>query len=239
MLSVKDLHVQVEGKTLLKGVSLFISPGEKVALLGPNGAGKTTLLLTLLGHPRYEIKKGEIIFKGKNITHLPINERAKMGMAIAFQQPPHIRGVKLRELLHIAADGLSEKRLESLAQKVNMREFLEREVNFGFSGGEKKRSEILQLMSMNPDLIMLDEPDSGVDIENIEIIGKALQDFLKGKSALVITHHGHILDYIEVNKAYVLYDGKIACCGEPEKILTQVKEKGYAACARCEEAKKV
>jgi Fe-S cluster assembly ATP-binding protein len=239
MLSVKDLNVQVEGKILLRGVSLSISPGEKVALLGPNGAGKTTLLLALLGHPRYKIKKGEIIFKGKNITHFPINERAKMGMAIAFQQPPHIRGVKLRELLHIAADGLSERKIESLAQKVNMREFLEREVNFGFSGGEKKRSEILQLMSMNPDLIMLDEPDSGVDIENIEIIGKALQDFLKGKSALVITHHGHILDYIEVNKAYVLYDGKIACCGEPEKILTQIKEKGYAACAQCEEAKKV
>jgi Fe-S cluster assembly ATP-binding protein len=162
-----------------------------------------------------------------------------MGMAIAFQQPPHIRGVKLRELLHIAADGFSERKIKALASEVNMEEFLDREVNFGFSGGEKKRSEILQLMSMNSDLIMLDEPDSGVDIENIEIIGEALQNFLKEKSALVITHHGHILDYIKVNRAYVLYNGRIACCGKPEKIMAQIKEKGYAACAKCEEVKKV
>jgi Fe-S cluster assembly ATP-binding protein len=238
MLSVKNLTVEVDGKRLLNQVTLRLALGEKVALFGPNGAGKTTFLMTLLGHPRYRVISGKITFKGQDVTKLPINKRAKLGLAIAFQQPPRIRGVKLNELISLASQGLKKKEIKELARKVNMEKFLDREVNFGFSGGELKRSEIFQLMAMQPSLLLLDEPDSGVDVENIELVGEALNELIKGKSALVITHHGHILDYVKADKAYVLYEGRIACCGKPEKIIQEIKEKGYSGCVKCQELEK-
>ncbi len=239
MLAVINLSVEVDGKKLLNQVNLRLVEGEKVALFGPNGAGKTTFLMTLLGHPRYKVTSGKIVFKGKDITKLPINKRAQLGLAMAFQHPPHIRGVKLNELIDLASQGFKEAEIKELARQVNMGNFLDREVNFGFSGGEMKRSEIFQLMVMQPSLLLLDEPDSGVDVENIELVGEALNKLVKGKSALIITHHGHILDYVKADKAYVLYDGRVACCGQPEKILQEIKEKGYSGCVKCQELEEV
>ncbi|MCX7831552.1 MAG: Fe-S cluster assembly ATPase SufC [Actinobacteria bacterium] len=233
ILEVRNLSVQVEGRKILKNVSFEIAEGETVCLFGPNGAGKSTLLYTLIGYPGYQIVSGEIIFKGKVINDLPVNERANMGFGIAFQHPPKLIGVKLKDLLNLAKNGTSEEEIEELAKRLKMTEFLDRDVNFGFSGGEMKRAEILQLASLKPDLLLLDEPDSGVDVENVELLGKEIQKLLEGRSGLIITHIGYILNFIKADRAIVLYDGKIACQGDPFKILKDIKDKGYKACLEC------
>ncbi|MEM0022701.1 MAG: ATP-binding cassette domain-containing protein, partial [Archaeoglobaceae archaeon] len=160
MLRVVNLSVEVNGKRILKNVNLYIKKGETFALFGPNGSGKSTLLNAIIGNPAYKIVGGRIIFKKVDVTNLPTNERVKLGMGMAFQSPPKINGVKLIDILRYCAklSGNQEK-IEELAKKMRMNEHLERAVNFGFSGGEVKRSEILQLMLMNPDFEMLDEPD--------------------------------------------------------------------------------
>lgn len=142
-------------------------------------------------------------------------------------------------MIGLAGQSLKAKEIKELARQVNMEKFLDREVNFGFSNGEMKRSEIFQLMAMKPSLLLLDEPDSRVDVENIKLVGEALNKLIKGKSALIITHHGHILDYLKADKAYVLYKERIACCGKPEKILEEINEKGYSGCVKCRELKEV
>lgn len=233
ILEIKNLTVEVEGKRILKSVNLSVGEGETVCLFGPNGAGKSTLLYTLIGYPGYKIIDGEIFFKGKLINDLPVNERVKLGLGIAFQHPPKLTGVKLRDLLNIALNGTSEEEMLQTAERLKMLDFLDRDVNYGFSGGEMKRAEILQLAVLKPDLLLLDEPDSGVDVENVELLGREIQKILSGRSGLIITHIGYILNFIRADRAVVLYDGKIACEGNPYQVLKDIKDKGYKACLEC------
>lgn len=233
LLEVKNLSVAVEGKTILNNVSFKVEEGETVCLFGPNGAGKSTLLYTLIGYPNYEIVSGEILFKGKVINNLPVNERVKLGIGIAFQHPPKLIGVKLKDLLELAKNGVDEQELSELIDRLKMREFIDRDVNYGFSGGEMKRAEILQLAALKPEFLLLDEPDSGVDVENVELLGREIQRLLEKSSGLIITHIGYILNFIKADRAIVLYNGKIACEGDPYKILKDIKDKGYKACLEC------
>jgi Fe-S cluster assembly ATP-binding protein len=242
MLEIKDLTVEVEGKEIIRDLNLNIEQGEVHVLFGPNGCGKTTLLLTILGFPNYKVKKGGITFKGVDITDLPTNERVKLGMGVSFQHPPEIRGVKLGDMVNIA-QGRKEERIDEdvieLAKRLNISvEFLNRDVNLGFSGGEVKRSEILQLLAQSPDFIMFDEPDSGVDVENIELIGEIISELLdrnkipsKRESAgLIITHSGFIMRYLKADRAHVMLDGRIACSGRPDEITKNIMAEGFERC---------
>lgn len=233
LLEIKNLSVEVEGKKILKNINLNVADKEVVCLFGPNGAGKSTLLYTLIGYPGYKIVEGEILFKGKVINDMPVNERVKLGLGIAFQHPPKLIGVKLKDLLSLIARNSENNELEDLSRRLKMTDFLDRDVNFGFSGGEMKRAEILQLASLKPDLLLLDEPDSGVDVENVELLGKEINNLLKDRSGLIITHIGYILNFIRADRAVVLYNGQIACQGDPFKILKDIKDKGYKACLEC------
>jgi len=233
LLEIKNLTVEVEGKKILKNINLTVSDKEVVCLFGPNGAGKSTLLYTLIGYPGYKIVEGEILFKGSVINDMPVNERVKLGLGIAFQHPPKLIGVKLKDLLDLIAKNPDSNELKDLAKRLKMTEFLRRDVNFGFSGGEMKRAEILQMAALKPDLLLLDEPDSGVDVENVELLGKEINSLLKDRSGLIITHIGYILNFIRADRAVVLYNGQIACQGDPFKILKDIKDKGYKACLEC------
>jgi len=236
MLKIKDLVVEVDGKEILKGVNLEIGEGEVHAIFGPNGSGKSTLLAAIMGLPPYKIKKGKVVFKGKMINKLPIWERAKLGIGLAFQNPPEIN-LKMKKLLEkIGKDGLQE-----YVKKLKMEDYIERDINRGFSGGERKRAEILQMAAQKPDLLLLDEPESGVDMENIYIISKVINELLeknkrireRKKSAIIITHTGYILDFINAGLAHVMIDGKIICSGPPKEVLKNIKENGYENCEKC------
>ncbi|RLF12724.1 MAG: Fe-S cluster assembly ATPase SufC [Thermoprotei archaeon] len=242
MLEIVDLHVEVEGKRVLRGVNLHIEPGEVHILLGPNGSGKTTLINAIIGSPKVKVVEGKIIFKGRDITDAPMDERVKMGLGVAFQHPPKIRGVKLRDLLQkIASKFNRDVDVEKLASVVKMEEYLSRDVNVGFSGGELKRSEVLQLLVQSPDLALLDEPDSGVDVENLTVIANAINELCelnlkpsrRRKSAIMVTHLGYILNYVKADRAHVILNGRIACSGNPNEILKQIMEHGFERCVQC------
>ena len=243
MLTIKDLHVEIEGCEILHGITLTIEQGETHVLMGPNGSGKSTLLMTLMGFDSYVVTKGSIHFKGIDITNLPVNERAKLGLGLMFQRPPTISGLKLGKLLTTIAgnEDITEETIEKSAQHMQMDDFMERDLNKGFSGGEIKRSEILQMMIQRPSLLMLDEPESGVDIENMHLMGESIAvilqknlSFLKrSTSGLIITHTGYILDYLDADQGHVMINGEFKCHGNPREILKLVKEKGYHECLRC------
>ena len=173
MLRIEGLQVRLGDREILKGVDLEIHEGEVHILFGPNGSGKTSLLMTLMGYPQYRVTAGKIMFKGIDITHMPVHERARLGMGMSYQRPPTIHGLKTRDMISICA-GNGEQDVEALASQVNMADFLNRDLNAGFSGGEIKRSELLQLMAQNPDLLLFDEPESGVDMGNIALIGNTI-----------------------------------------------------------------
>jgi len=242
MLEIKDLTVEVEGKEIIRDFNLCIERGEVHVLFGPNGCGKTTLLMTILGIPAYKVKKGNITFNGVDITDFPTNERVKLGMGMSFQHPPEIRGVKLGDMVNIALgrkEELIDESVVELAKKLNISvDFLNRDVNLGFSGGEVKRSEILQLLAQAPGFIMFDEPDSGVDVENIELIGAVMSELLdrnklpseRERSGLIITHSGFVMHYIKADRAHVMLNGRIACSGMPDEITTRIMEEGFEKC---------
>jgi Fe-S cluster assembly ATP-binding protein len=240
MLDIKDLHVKVGDKEVLHDINLHIGEGETHVLLGPNGSGKTTLLMTLMGYSNYTITEGKILFRGEDVTTMKAHERAQRGIGMLFQRPPTISGLKLGKLLS-AISRTKKEDIPALAASLHMDKFLERDINKGFSGGEIKRSEVLQLMIQNPDFIMLDEPESGVDIENISLIGKAIGSLLekdkhvnkRQKSGLVITHTGYILDHLETDRGHVMCDGQIKCHGNPREILQDIKAHGYKECLEC------
>src|SRR5512136_967860 len=240
MLHIEDLHVKVGDKEVLHDINLHIEEGETHVLLGPNGSGKTTLLMTIMGFTSYSITEGKIIFKGEDVTRMKSHERAQRGIGMLFQRPPTISGLKLGKML-TAISKNKEEDIAKLASSVHMDKFLERDINKGFSGGEIKRSEVLQLMIQNPDFVMLDEPESGVDLENISLIGNAIGSLLekekhlikRKKSGLVITHTGFILDYIDADKGHVMCDGEIKCHGNPREILKDIKPRGYMECLEC------
>jgi Fe-S cluster assembly ATP-binding protein len=242
MLEIKGLSVAVEGKEILKDINLKIGTGESHALFGPNGSGKTTLLMAIMGFPRYQVTKGKIIFKDKDITRLGVDERARLGIGISFQRPPVVRGVKTRDMVSASLRGRGdEKTIAQLAERTDLTDFLDRDINYGFSGGEIKRAELMQLLAQKPELTLLDEPESGVDLVNIALIGKLINELLEKDCpirtrkcmGLIITHTGHILEYINVRTGYVMLNGSIVCQGDPHEILSSVKEKGYEECARC------
>ena len=238
MLQVEDLWVEVQGREILKGINLRIGPGETHCLFGKNGSGKTTLLVTLMGFSGYKVKHGRILFKGEDITHLPINERAKLGLGMSFQRPPTLMGVKLKNLLALYSKEVDAG--SELALAYNFEDFLGRQVNLGFSGGEIKKSELLQLLAQSPDLSLLDEPESGVDIENLDVICQMIRKLLqkevrknRQKSGLIITHTGLILNYVNADRGHVMLNGQIYCQGNPRDIFERIKNYGYEECAKC------
>ncbi|MDI9614922.1 Fe-S cluster assembly ATPase SufC [Methanothermobacter sp.] len=246
LLEITDLAVEVSGKQVLRDIDLYIDRGETHVLLGPNGSGKSTLFMTILGFPKYKVTDGQILFKGKDITDMSTTERVRMGIGVSFQNPPSIRGVRLMDLLKVES-GLSTDdeltpELRELAARMKFDEsFLERDVNLGFSGGEVKRSEILQLLAQRPDFIMFDEPDSGVDIENVELLAEEINVLLdkdkkpgmRQKAGLLITHLGYILNFVNADTAHVLMDGRIACSGNPQEIIEDIRKDGFKGCVEC------
>ena len=243
MLQIRDLGVAVDGNQILHDVNLSIGPGETHALFGPNGGGKTTLLMAIMGFPRYRITKGRIVFKGEDITGASPDERARMGIGMSFQRPPVVRGVKTREMVTACLESRGREdgaTVEELANRLNMSELMDREINYGFSGGEIKRSELLQLLAQAPDLVLLDEPESGVDLVNMSLIGQMINELLqkdmhreRTRSALIITHTGHILDYVRAVTGYVLINGTIPCERAAVEVLDSIKENGYQGCVKC------
>ncbi len=241
LLSILDLHVRIGGRDVLRGVNLAIASDETHVLLGPNGSGKTTLLNTILGMPGYEVDQGSIEFKGVDLLTLEIDERARLGIGIAFQRPPSVRGVKLQQIMELASGGRAgEGRLSAIAEELELGQILERDVNMGFSGGEAKRSEMGQLLAQQPDLALFDEPESGVDLDNIAVVGGAIQHLLKGplandprRAGLIITHTGHILKYVNADVGHVLYEGRIACSGNPLDLIADIGRQGYEKCVEC------
>jgi len=250
MLHIEDLRVSIAGREVLRGINLHIKEGETFILFGPNGSGKTSLLMTLMGFSGYEVTGGRIMLRGQDITHMPMFERARLGIGMSFQRPPTIHGLKTRHLVQLCARGRTIDP-EALAARVNFTDFLERDINAGFSGGEIKRSELLQLIAQKPGLVLFDEPESGVDLENMQLIGKVVRRLLDGEvetpngacnkplkckvrtSGLIITHTGYILDYINADRGQVLYQGQLCCEGRPRDILEHIRTHGYQECLKC------
>ena len=237
LLNVKDLYVDVEDKEILHGVDLSIGEGETHVLMGPNGTGKSTLGYALMGNPRYTVKSGEIWFKGKNITAEPVNERAKDGIFLSFQNPLEIPGVTLSSFIRNALEQKTGKRIKLWDFKKDLEKtmailqmdpsYAERDLNVGFSGGEKKKAEILQMLMLEPKLAILDETDSGLDIDALRIVAEGVNKLKTPEtSTIVITHYQRLLDYIKPDIVHVLYKGRIVKTAGPELAL-ELEEKGY------------
>lgn len=233
MLKIKNLSVKIGGKEIIKTVDLSIKKGQIMVLFGPNGSGKSTLIKSIMGFEGCAVCSGSIIFKDKEINNFAIEDRERLGLGIMYQHPPKIRGVKLQQIAKFLCD--DDRKIEELSHRLSLNEHLNRDVNIGFSGGELKRSELFQVLLQNPDLLLLDEPESGVDLENISIMGKVLNDYLQkeNKSALIITHTGYILDYIKAELGCVMIDGKLWCAGVPKEIFDNIKKVGYEKCKEC------
>jgi len=243
MIKLENLSVEVDGKEILNGINLGIKKGETHVLFGPNGSGKTTLLMAIMGFEAYKINEGKIYFNGEDITNLPVYERANKGIGIMFQRPPTISGLNMVDLLNLCK-GNKDIAIEKLAEELNMENFLNRDVNAGFSGGEIKRSEILQLLVQNPKLSLVDEPESGVDLENISLVGNAINKLLqkdmhksRTNAGLIITHTGHILDYVHADIGHLMLKGEIKCKGNPYDMLDVIRKYGYEKCMDCMECK--
>ena len=246
VLEIKDLHVTREGKEILKGVNLKTGPGEVHAIMGPNGSGKSTLAYTLLGHPKYKVTQGDILIDGKSILGLKADERAKKGLFLGFQYPTEVSGVGFSHFLRTAYNSLSkalegddrevfitvrefQKYLKENLKKVGLKEeFLSRYLNEGFSGGEKKRAEVLQMAVLKPKISILDEPDSGLDIDAIQSVAKAISQ-VSGKEAttIIITHYARILKYLDkLDFVHVFADGKVIKTGDAT-LADKLEAEGY------------
>jgi len=236
-LEIKNLHVEFNGKEILKGLNLKLESGSVHALMGPNGSGKTTLAHVLMGDPRYSVTKGKILINGKDILKLSVSERAKLGLFLSFQSPVEIEGLKFSTFLRQAYNSLNRKKLsllefqELLEKKAGelgiSKELLSRYLNKGFSGGEKKKAEILQLLVLNPKIAILDETDSGLDIDSLRIIAQGIRKFMSlEKTILIITHYKRILEYVKPDKVSIIINGKIIRSGSGE-LVNELEEKGY------------
>jgi Fe-S cluster assembly ATP-binding protein len=237
-LEIRDLHVRIEEREILKGVDLDISRGEIHALMGPNGSGKSTLASTLLGHPTYEITQGTITFKGEDITEAEPHDRAKAGLFLAFQYPVSIPGVSVANFLRMAINAKQEEPIQvkefrnQLQHAIELldvdRTFTSRHLNDGFSGGEKKRAEILQMAMLQPDVAILDETDSGLDIDALRTVAEGVQRLHdeQGLGALIITHYQRILHYVKPEFVHILMDGRIVLEGGVE-LVERLEREGY------------
>ncbi len=241
ILEIRDLHVSVEDQEILSGVDLTVNAGEVHAIMGPNGSGKSTLASTLAGRPEYEVTGGQVLYCGKDLLALEPEERAREGVFLAFQYPMELPGVRAWQFLKAAADAVRVHRGEEefsardfdrmLRQKIELveidPELVRRSVNEGFSGGEKKRNEILQMAILEPTLALLDETDSGLDIDALRIVSDGVNSLRNPENATVlVTHYQRLLNYITPDKVHVLLDGRIVRSGGPELAL-ELEEKGY------------
>ncbi len=237
-LEIKNLHVEIEGKKILKGINLTISSPEVHAIMGPNGSGKSTLANVIMGHPRYEVTKGEILFNDKSILDLEPDERAKLGLFLSFQYPMEVEGLPFNTFLQEANKSLHPKTEQTLmefkklikekSKELGLKEDLpQRDLNVGFSGGEKKRAEILQMLTLKSKMAILDETDSGLDIDSLKFVSDAVNSVRGGEfGALVITHYVRILNHLKPDFVHVLVDGKIVASGD-KKLADELDEKGY------------
>ncbi len=243
MLEVKGLKAQINDQSILKGIDLSLAAGEVQVIMGPNGSGKSTLANVLMGHPKYVISGGEIKWERQVINDLAPEERAALGMFMSFQYPREIMGVPLNQFLYLAYNEIAkardpqcvslsvfdfEKKLQTIAARLNIKpEFLSRSLNYGFSGGEKKKMEMLQLYVLEPKLAILDETDSGLDVDALKVIGEAANDWRNDKrSILLITHYNRILRYLKPDKIHIMVDGQIIKSGNAD-LAEEIEEKGY------------
>ena len=237
MLKIENLRVEIDGQEIVKGLDLEVDKGEIHAIMGPNGSGKSTLANVLMGHPRYEVTGGSITFQGEDVLEMEPDERAKLGMFLAFQYPSEVPGVSVANFLRTAVNSVREEELSPMEMfrliqdkmKVMQMDpkFAERYLNEGFSGGEKKRNEILQMLMLEPKLAIMDETDSGLDIDALQVVSKGVNE-LRGPefSAVIITHYQRILRYIEPDHVHVMLDGRLVTSGGKE-LAEELEDKGY------------
>jgi len=232
MISLKNLNVYVSGKQILKNINFDFEKGKIYALMGPNGSGKSTLANILMGHPSYEIKSGKIFLGSEEITDLPVEKRAQKGIFLSFQQPLSLSGVNVFQLLRLALSGKKDllvlkKEIETLAKKLKIKkELIERSLNDGASGGEKKKMEVLQAAVLEPKFLIFDEVDTGVDVDALKTIVSFIADFKKGRTILVITHYNRILRYLRPDKVLVMIDGEIKKVGD-HQLAEEIEKEGY------------
>jgi Fe-S cluster assembly ATP-binding protein len=237
MLRIENLHVEVDGNEIVKGLDLEVGRGELHAIMGPNGSGKSTLANVLMGHPRYDVTEGSVTFEGEDVLELEPDERAKMGMFLAFQYPSEVPGVSVANFLRTAVNSVRDEELSPMEMYKLLQEkmsvmrmdpkFAERYLNEGFSGGEKKRNEILQMLMLEPRLAIMDETDSGLDIDALQVVARGVNE-MRGPdfSAVVITHYQRILRYIEPDRVHVMLDGRLVTSGGKD-LAEELEEKGY------------
>ncbi|MGB3634358.1 MAG: Fe-S cluster assembly ATPase SufC [Rubrobacteraceae bacterium] len=237
MLKIENLRVEIDGSEIIKGLDLEVEKGEIHAIMGPNGSGKSTLSNVLMGHPRYDVTGGSITFMDEDIFELEADERAKLGMFLAFQYPSEVPGVSVANFLRTAVNSVREEELSPMdmyrliQEKMKIMQmdpkFAERYLNEGFSGGEKKRNEILQMLMLDPKLAIMDETDSGLDIDALQVVAKGVSELRSPEfSAVIITHYQRILRYIEPDRVHVMLDGRLVTSGEKE-LADTLEERGY------------
>jgi Fe-S cluster assembly ATP-binding protein len=237
MLKIENLHIEIDGNEIVKGLDLEVGKGEIHAIMGPNGSGKSTLANVLMGHPRYEVTEGSVTFEGEDVLELEPDERAKMGMFLAFQYPSEVPGVSVANFLRTAVNSVREEELSPmemyrlLQEKMHIMRmdptFAERYLNEGFSGGEKKRNEILQMLMLDPRLAIMDETDSGLDIDALQVVARGVNELRQPEfSAVIITHYQRILRYIEPDRVHVMLDGRLVTSGDRE-LADELEDRGY------------
>lgn len=239
LLNIENVYASIDGKSILNGMNLDVNKGEIHVIMGPNGAGKSTLANVLMGHPKYTLDKGNIVFEGESITNLKVDERAKKGLFLSFQNPEEVNGVTVENFIRAAVTSQSEKAPKVLAfnkeikkkmEELKMnKELSKRYLNVGFSGGEKKKNEILQLLTLNPKLAILDETDSGLDVDAMKIVSSGVNLYANSNNAvIIITHNKRILENIDVDYVHVLKAGKIVKTG-PKSLADEIEINGYDA----------
>lgn len=239
LLEIRDLHVEVDGKEILKGLNLTLEKGKVHVLMGPNGAGKSTLVNTIMGHPHYKVTGGTILFEGEEITNTRTDERARKGIFLSFQNPEEITGITVENFLRTARSAVTGKPLKVFAFKKELEQrmdelkmdksYASRYLNVGFSGGEKKKDEILQMLMLNPKLAILDETDSGLDVDAVRIVSHGVNQYKNAdNSLLIITHNTGILEEIDADTVHVLVDGQIVKTGDAA-LIEEINRSGFGA----------
>ncbi|PIN89170.1 Fe-S cluster assembly ATPase SufC [Candidatus Pacearchaeota archaeon CG10_big_fil_rev_8_21_14_0_10_32_14] len=242
LLEIMNLKVEIENKVIIPDLSLTLDTGKIYVIMGPNGSGKSTLANAIAGSPKYKVTSGKLTFKNKDITSLKPDKRAQLGIFLSFQYPQEISGVPINIFLRESYNVLNpnnklsilefKKHINEKAKQLDLKpEFLSRYLNEGFSGGEKKKSEMLQLLTLNPDFAILDETDSGLDIDALRLVAKGINQFIsqnRSKTVLIITHYKRLLEYLKIDKVFIMKEGKIINESEGSKITDELEEKGYS-----------
>lgn len=237
LLEIKNIHASADGKEILKGLNLTVNKGEVHVIMGPNGAGKSTLMNVIMGHPKYKVTDGDILFEGEKITDLKTDQRARKGIFMSFQEPEEVSGITVEGLLRSARTSITGKPLKLIAFRRELKEkmallnmdesYAERYLNVGFSGGEKKKNEIVQMLMINPKLAILDETDSGLDVDAVKVVANGINKYRNNdNSILIITHNSKLLEYLKPDFVHILLDGKIVKNGEKE-LIDEVNKNGF------------